>query len=113
MWTEVEIKRKAGCGMALLGKNFVGSRADFREDSDTHVEYLFFTLFFLPVWPLGCYRVKNTLNKQYSGTPGEQYLHREKPKTGEIVRIYIDRWFVSPLLAIIAILSLLHGIYAD
>ena len=73
---DIKPKRWLGCGCSLIGGDSV---VHFRCEDHSSVEYLFATLFFLPIIPLGCYRVNEDT---------EKVLGEEKWKAGEVLFIY-------------------------
>jgi hypothetical protein len=104
----MDIKERTilGCGPKMIRGMFgdfrvesVRGYAPLDHRSRSHVEYLFFCLLFIPVWPLGCYRV----NDGTSCVMGE-----EKWKAGEIVRVYL-----TPVFAAVALASIMGGILVD
>lgn len=99
-----------GCGISLL-PSAIGHfrKRTEREalsvlgdcDDISEVCYKFFTLLFLPIVPLGCYRVQ-TYNGSYRKVVGN-----EKARLWEILCVYIG-YFAA---VIILIAALLHFVY--
>ena len=63
----------------------------FRDNGDTYVTYQYITAFFLPLIPIGAYRIKEYNDGKYS------VLGSVKPFSLEILSTYI-LWFGWPLL---------------
>ena len=115
------LKRKFGCGTSLIGKSSINEDAAFRREiivdrsnsicrSDTsEVKYEFFCILFLPIFPLGCYRVQ-TLYRYSWHEVGEitRIQGEEKPKTREIISIYLHHYII----AAIAVTALLYFVFA-
>lgn len=87
---KVKIRRWLGCGIALLGNEVGGGfRVEDRGGlygSSLSVEYLFVTILYLPVFPIGCYKVmENTYNKY-------RIVGEAEPLAKEIVWLIVSRW---------------------
>ena len=62
----------------------------------SEVMYHFFTLFFLPIWPVGCYRVA-TIYRQEQSFEVEEYkkvTKNEEWDKKEIIKIYLFYWLI-------------------
>ncbi len=117
---KLHLKQWLGCGTALFGKPSFLQKGYFRregKESDlidvyydySEVKYHFFTLFFFPIWPVGCYRVA-TLHRQYQSFEIDVYekvVKEEEWSSKEIVQIYLHHLlvFAALFLALIFILS--------
>ena len=116
MKTELEIRRRLGCGLALLG---VGEVFGFRPEHNygsgfgevkSNVEYIFATLLFLPLFPVGCKRVVLRTYDLRTGMP-TQYIQKkeiicdEKMKLGELVIMYLVYWFAPVLFFVLIVTS--------
>jgi hypothetical protein len=80
-----------GTGLMFKGQDIGGS---FRIKPDTHVEYLFFTILFLPIIPVECYRLV---------TRTRQIVSTEPLKIGEVLHIYFE--YIIVLLAFLLVIS--------
>lgn len=100
----VRIKSWLGCGTALIGRMYAPGH--FREElqgeglfaPSTYVEYLFFTLLFLPICPIGCYRV------QESRDGARRILSTEQYRAGELLNIYMI-WLMPAFLVFVCLVS--------
>ncbi len=108
---QLRLKSWLGCGTTLLGRRSLNGKKHFREEiikesfspldnNDTsEVQYKFFTLLFLPIFPLGCYRVQWLYRKEgFSDLVYCKVQKKEKPLFKEIVLIYIGYYFVIAFL---------------
>ncbi len=99
-------RRIIGCGKVLIGKPWLFEEKWFRIENNgtyyTEVKYLFFTLFYIPIWPIGCYRVQ-----------GSRIIKKESAIKKEILRIYFFKLFLIPLAVFVSILMLLHFVSSD
>ena len=116
MRTDLKIKSWLGCGLSFIGKGYDGN---FRSrhycgsginEVDSFVEYVFITLFWLPIFPVGCKRIVNlTYNletgnlkraeefpSRYGYVDKTKIIGDEKMKVGELIWIYA----IWPLLAV-------------
>lgn len=116
---KIQIKRRFGCGTSLFGKpSLLDRKAAFREeilakhgldgDETSEVKYLFFTLFYLPIYPLGCYRILNRISREYEYklpiyniVTNHTVAGEENSDWKEILHIYLHYWILIP--AIIAL----------
>lgn len=126
------LKSKFGCGITLLGKPSLNDNAAFREEiivdrsnslnpSDTsEVQYRFFTLFYLPIFPLGCYRIQRIHRKSqedrlyrsmgiYDTVEYKQLQCEEKPLGKEIAHIYLHYYGLLPIVIILLYFMLSGG----
>lgn len=89
VYSKCYLKSWLGCGVMLKGMT-VGN--EFRPKdvygyepldprSTSHVEYLFFTIFYFPIIPLGCYRINNG---------NRIIMAKEKWKISEVIWLYIQ-----------------------
>lgn len=131
MKIEVNVKQKLGCGLKLIGRKsaLLPNVSPFREELiketsfpypniTSRAEYLFFTLFTMPIWPLGCYRIKRNLQRYEDDIWEKYYIYdsvvgEEKPLLKEIIRIYVQGWLIVPIAAIICILCLLLALNSE
>ena len=115
MRAELEIRRWLGCGFALLDSGVIEFRPDHYSgcglnEVSSNVEYIFFTLFFLPLFPVGCKRVVLKTYDLRTGVP-TQYIQKkeiigdERMKVGELVIIYLVYWFVPVLIFVLIVTS--------
>jgi hypothetical protein len=96
METTVTVKSWCGCGLRLLGFSS-GMGGPIRpecgmglsQENDTEVEYLFACLFYMPIFPIGCYRVNPRKNK---------IIRKENWKAGEVVWFYVVYWLIPAAL---------------
>ena len=101
---ELHLKRWLGCGTTLISKPYDGFFRREGKESDllgvfnnySEVMYHFFTLFFLPIWPVGCYRVA-TIYRQEQSFEVEEYkkvTKNEEWDKKEIIKIYLFYWLI-------------------
>lgn len=97
--TDISLGQLNGIGLAFMG--------DFRSDNGAHgltfATYHFFTIFYLPIIPFGCYRVKIGAYDYINHKRSKQHYTiygTEKWKITEVLRIYMR--YVIPLLVIFA-----------
>lgn len=115
MKVDLEMKRKFGCGITFIGRTIAGV---FRpehyagiglDEMYSEVEYVFFTLFYMPIFPLGCKRTVMLSHSLNNGVPAE-YVHKkkiiksEKARFWEVFEIYAICWI--PLIALVTFVSL-------
>ena len=115
--TQVGEKHWLGCGIFLIQKpNLPGSDSQFRKEGKeidrieptdySVVEYKFITLFFLPIFPLGCFRIAY-LFRQESLTDTTVYrrlVKQEQMKLGEVIYIYLFYYLVLAAFIMLIIL---------
>lgn len=110
MKTDVRIKSVIGCGTDMIGDPGISHGAfRNREEGGTglnvrhsEVRYLFRTFLFLPVVPLGCYRVMS-----HTG----EILGEEDLRVGEIVKIYFFGLLKLPLVPLFVMFSILRLLF--
>lgn len=71
----------------------------FRDNGDTYVTYQFITAFFLPLFPIGAYRIKESDDNRYV------VLGSVKPFSLEILSLYVT-WYCWILLVVSVFMAL-------
>lgn len=114
---KLHLKQWLGCGTELISKPSIRNEAHFRKEGKepialeyvdySEVMYHFFTLFFLPIWPVGCYRVGTFFRQEQSFEilVYKKILKGEKWSFKEIVHIYLHYWviFTAVILFLLAL----------
>ena len=120
---KLHLKLFLGCGTTLFGKPPHTSGEDgFRKNGKetdrideycdySEVMYHFFTLFFLPIWPVGCYRIMTKYRHEQSF---ELDIHRyvikdEEWVAKEIRQIYLHYWGIAAAIVSLLIFMLKCG----
>lgn len=73
-----------------IGRQLIGC---YRYSFDSYVSYLFFTVLFIPIFPIGCYRVNKlgTTYPSYKKTVTKyQFLGKTTSKKNEIADCYLS-----------------------
>ena len=106
----VKIHSKLGFGTQLIGHQLMerfrltigtGGLCAPRE----YVEYLFVTVLYIPLFPLGCYRIKEYATQDIASiTWHKTIVGEESYKVSEIIHIYLVR-LVVPAIIIILLLK--------
>ena len=94
---KVKIRSWLGCGISLIGREIGGG---FRPEvglglycASYTVEYLFVTIFYLPLFPIGCYRIKEQPHQDgFSTYIKYSIAGEEKPLAKEIIWLIVSRW---------------------
>ena len=102
--TDIPLGTGNGIGLHFLGDY----RHDYISDGSTNVSYYFFVFFFLPIIPLGCYRIQEGSTyspSHHRSTTRYKIYGTEKWKFTEVVTIYLKTW--GALIAVLLIFSLI------
>lgn len=103
---KLHLKRWLGCGTTLIRKPSLLQEEHFRKEGKepialeyrdySEVVYHFFTLFFLPIWPVGCYRVGTFFRQEQSFEVlvYKKVIKDEEWDGKEIARIYVHYWLI-------------------
>ena len=114
---KLHLKSIAGCGTGLYGRVSLNDKKAFREiiirdrgpmlPSDTsEVEYKFFSILYLPIIPLGCYRIQQLHRAENSFETIVYYdvEKKEKPSWKELFHIYLSHFAIL----LVVVLSVIH-----
>lgn len=112
---KLHLKRWLGCGTALIPKPGLLREDHFRKEGKepagleyrdySEVMYLFFTLFFLPIWPVGCFRVGTFFRQEQSFEVlvYKKVIKEEEWDSKEIARIYFHYWIILALIVLLSV----------
>ncbi|MBQ9893456.1 MAG: hypothetical protein IJM35_09925 [Bacteroidales bacterium] len=100
--TPLKIRRWLGTGTTLLQSEMIGGKY-YRKD----VMYLFISLLFLPIVPLGCYCVSSETRNPWNIS----FLKKAKWRWKELMIIYIECWLLFPIFFLLIILGLCFFIF--
>ena len=128
---KIRIISRFGCGTSLFGKpSLLDRRAAFRGetlaehgldgDDTSEVKYLFFTLFYWPIYPLGCYRMVNRISREYEYalpiydiTTHHIIVGEEEWNWREVASIYFHYWILIPGIIALLFFVISHGTTED
>lgn len=117
---QLNLKRWLGCGTTLIGKpNLPGQHSRFREEGNDRdpffgkglnlkeVKYVFFTLFFMPILPIGCYLIHSwdTIVSDFQVFQYESVDRKERASFKEIALIYLYYWMIVPICLLLVYLQ--------